>query len=76
MLINRVNYNTFLCVYVFRHSLCWSEKVFCLEDVGILHRAGMEICIFEPYPAYGKVGVKQKIVSRYEFLLKDQNGVL
>ena len=38
----------------FGHSLCWSEKVFCLEDVGILHGATMKIYIFEPFPAYGK----------------------
>jgi len=36
-----------------------------LEEVGILHRARMKVCIFEPFPAYGKVGVKQKIFSRY-----------
>ena len=38
----------------FGHSLCCSENVFCLEDVGILHIARMKICIFEPFPAYGK----------------------
>ena len=37
----------------FGHSLCWSEKVFCLEDVGILHSATMKIGIFEPFLAYG-----------------------
>ena len=57
----------------FGHSLCWSEKVCCLEDVGILHRARIKICIFEPFPAYGKVGVNQKILSRHELLLKDHN---
>ena len=45
---------------------------FQLEDVGILHSAKMKICIFEPFPAYGKVGVNQKIFSRYELCLKDQ----
>ena len=60
----------------FGHSLCWSEKVCCLEDVGILHRVRIKICIFEPFPAYGKVGVNKKIFSRYELLLKDQIGVL
>ena len=29
----------------------------------------MKICIFEPFPAYGKVGVN---MIRYELLLKDQ----
>ena len=33
----------------------------------------MKICIFEPFPAYGKVGVNQKILSRHELLLKDHN---
>ena len=61
----------------FGHSLCWSEKVFCLGDVGILHSATMKICIFEPFPAQWKVGVnKKKIFSRYELLLKDQKCVL
>ena len=55
--------------------LC-SEKVCCLEDVGILHRARMKICSFEPFPAYGKMGVNQKIFSRYELCLKDQICVL
>ena len=44
--------------------------------VRILHSARMKICIFEPFPAYGKVGVNQKVFSRHEFLLKDQNCVL
>ena len=52
-----LNHNIFLCFDVFGHSLCWSEKIFCLEDVGILHSAGMKICILSPFPAYGKVGV-------------------
>ena len=39
----------------------WPEKIFCLEDVGILHSAGMKICILSTFPAYGKVGVNQKI---------------
>ena len=46
-----------------------------LEDVGILHSARMKICIFEPFPAYGKVGVNQKIFSRRELLLNDQNSL-
>ena len=66
VLINRLNHNIFLCFYVFGHPLCWSEKVFCLEDVGILHRARRKICNFESFPAYGKVGVNPKIFSRYE----------
>ena len=66
VLINRLNHNIFLCFYVFGHPLCWSEKVFCLEDVGILHRARRKICNFEASPAYGKVGVNPKIFSRYE----------
>ena len=66
----------FVCFYVFGHSLCWSEKMFCLEDVGILHSAGMKICILSTFPAYGKVGVNQKLFGRYELLLKDQNCVL
>ena len=34
----------------------------CLEDVGILCTgARLKICILEPFPAYGKVGVNQKI---------------
>ena len=49
---------------------------FQLEDVGILHSATMKICIFEPFPAYGKVGVNKKILSRHELVLKDQNCVL
>ena len=56
----------------FGRSFCWSEKVCCLEDVGILHRARMKICIIQPFPAYDKVGVNQKIFSRYELFLKDQ----
>ena len=51
------------------HSLSWAEKVCCLEDVGILHRAWMKICSFEPFPVYGKVGVNQKIFSRYELFV-------
>ena len=47
------------------HSFCWSEKVCCLEDVGILHRARMKICIIEPFPTYGKVGVNKKIFSAW-----------
>ena len=46
-----------LCFYVFGHSLCWSEKIFCLNEVRILPSARMQICIFEPFPAYGKEGV-------------------
>ena len=76
MLINRENHSVFLCFYVFGHPLCWSEKTFCLEDVGILHSARMKICIFEPFPAYGKVGVNPKIFSTHELLLKDQNCLL
>ena len=34
---------------------------FFLEDVGILHSAGMKICILSTFPAYGKVGVNQKM---------------
>ena len=63
----------FLC---FGHSLGWSEKTFCLDDVRILHSARMKICIFESFPAYGKVGVtNQKIFSRHELLLNDQNSL-
>ena len=47
----------FLC---FGHSLGWSEKTFCLDDVRILRSARMKICIFEPFSAYGKVGVNEK----------------
>ena len=36
----------------------------------------MKICTFEPFPAYGKMGVNQKIFSRHKLLLKDQNCVL
>ena len=50
-----------LCFYVFGHPLCWPEKIFCLEDVVILHNAGMKICILSTFPAYGKVGVNPKI---------------
>ena len=39
VLINRLNHKIFLRFDVFGHSLCWSEKIFCLEDVGILHSA-------------------------------------
>ena len=42
---------------------------FSSEEVGILHSVAMKICIFEPFPAYGKVGVN---MIRYELLLKDQ----
>ena len=52
-----LNHNIFLCFDVFGHSLCWSEKIFCLEELGILHSAGMKICILSTFPAYGKVGV-------------------
>ena len=62
VLINRLNRNIFLCFYVFGHSLGWSEKTFCLEDLGILHSAWMNICIFEPFRAYSKVGVDHKIL--------------
>ena len=47
----------------FGHSLCWYEKVCCLEHLGILHRARMKICIIEPFPAYDKVGVNEKNFS-------------
>ena len=73
VLINRLNHNISLCFYVFGHSLCWSEKLFCLEDVGILPSARMKICILSTFTAYGKVGVNQKLFGRYELLLKDQN---
>ena len=56
--------------------LCWSEKIFCLEDVGILHSAKMKIGILSTLPAYGKVGVNQNRFGRYELLLKDQTCVL
>ena len=46
VLINHLNHNIFLCFYVFGHSLCWSEKIFCLKEVGILPSARMQICIF------------------------------
>ena len=72
MLINRLNHNIFLCSYVFGHSLCWTEKIFCFEEVWILHSARMKICIFEPFPAYGKVGANPKIFIRYELRLKDK----
>ena len=62
----------FLC---FGHYLGWSEKTFCLDDVGILRSARMKICIFEPFSAYGKVGVNKKIFSRHELLLNDQNSL-
>ena len=45
MLTNRLNHNIFLCFYVFGHSLCWPEKTFCLEDVGILYNGRMKIII-------------------------------
>ena len=54
----------------------WSEKTFCLENVGILHSARMKICIFEPFHAYGKVDVNPKIFSKHELLLKGHNCVL
>ena len=57
VLINHLNHNIFLCVYVFGHSLFWSEKTFSLNEVGIVPSARMQICIFEPFPAYGKEGV-------------------
>ena len=75
-MINTLNHNIFLCFYVFGHSLCWSEKIFCLEDVGISHSAKMKIYILSTFPAYGKVGVNKKFFSRYELILKDQNCVL
>ena len=40
--------------------LAWREDV-DLEDVVILHNAGMKICILSTFPAYGKVGVNPKI---------------
>ena len=70
------SHRIYFCFYVFGHSLCWSEKIFCLEDVGILHSAKMKICILSTFPAYGKVGVNQNRFGRYELLLKDQNCVL
>ena len=45
MLTNRSNHNIFICFYVFGHSLCWSEKTFCLEDDGILYNGRMKIII-------------------------------
>ena len=45
MLTNRSNRNIFICFYVFGHSLCWSEKTFCLEDEGILYNGRMKIII-------------------------------
>ena len=45
MLTNRLNHNIFLCFYVFGHSLCWSEKTFCLEDGGILYNGRMKLII-------------------------------
>ena len=60
VLINRLNHNIFLCFYVFGHSPCWSEKIFYLEQMGILHKARMKMCIFEPFPAFSKVGINQK----------------
>ena len=45
MLTNRSNHNIFICFYVFGHSLCWSEKTFCLEDGGILYNGRMKIII-------------------------------
>ena len=44
--------------------------------LGILRSARMKICIFEPFPACGKVGVNKKILNRNELLLEDQNCVL
>ena len=42
--------------------LVWKPGLkFCLEDVVILHSAGMKICILSTFPAYGKEGVNQKI---------------
>ena len=45
MLTNRSNHNIFICFYVFGHSLCWSEKTFCLEDGGILYNGRMKLII-------------------------------
>ena len=45
VLTNRLNHNIFLCFYVFGHSLCWSEKTFCLEDVGILRNGRIKIIL-------------------------------
>ena len=39
------------------------KKIFCLEDVGVLHSARMKICILSTFPAYGKVGVNEKAFS-------------
>ena len=72
MLINRLNHTSMILdipfvglkIYIF------------LEEVGILHSARMEICIFEPFPAKGNVGVNQKIFIKYELLLKDNNYVI
>ena len=50
MLINRLKHNIFLCFYVFGHSLCLSEKIFCVEDVGILRGAWMKISFLSPFP--------------------------
>ena len=36
------------------------KKIFCLEDVGILHSARVKICNLSTFPAYGKVGVNHK----------------
>ena len=45
MLTNRSNHNIFICFCVFGHSLCWSEKTFCLEDGGILYNGRMKLII-------------------------------
>ena len=73
---SHISFFFFLCLYVYGHSPCWSEKTFCSEDVRILCNARMKYAFFEPLPACGKMDVNKKIFSRQELLLKDQNCVL
>ena len=39
-------------------------------------QTSVKICIFKPFPPYGKVRVNQKIFGRHELLLKHQNCVV
>ena len=58
----------FLCFPFSEHLFHWSKHIFCLEEVGILLRARIKICIFELFPTSSKVAVDRKIFIDYELL--------
>ena len=70
------------CFYKLRHLFYYKVRQVLQSAMDLLQIAtGITKCddyykLRQYIPAYGKVGVNQKLFGRYEMLLKDQNCVL